>query len=210
MKIAIAALFLLPALSGPTAIAQRGISPSGGPIDALQEQIELLGARISALEEAAHTPPNPSVEGRTYCAQLTNVNLFGRQEFAFESDRIDVSRFEVTFNSGFVTGSIISAWRGSQSQTGEITLTEGPLGPPGPLVPQTFSQNGRKVDLTVGPAAWTLYVSADGSVIHGSRISAISAAEFGVTALSTITYVEDATAAGCNPEFVPGSLISPP
>jgi len=205
MKTSATALFLYAAVNATMAIAQSGIPQSGKPFNALQEQIDLLDARLGALEDVAHAPPSASVEGRTYCAQLTTVNFLGAPQLSIDSDRLDISRFEVTFNGGVVSGTGISGWRGSQNQNGEINLIQDPLGPPGPLFGQTYIQNGRRIDLMVGPAPWTLYVSADGSVIHGNRIFRISPGQFEVVGLSTISYVEDAVGAGCNPEYFPAN-----
>jgi hypothetical protein len=174
----------------------------GEPFAAVQARIELLESRIGLLESVSHSAPNPSVEGRTYCAELTSVNLFGRPADSVEEEHLDINRFQVTFNSGFVNGYRVSSWRGRQTPEGQTLLFPNPLFPLGAIPLQTWVQNGRKIDLNVGPAAWTLYVSADGSVIHGNRISQITNADFGVVALATITYVEDATNAGCSPEFI--------
>lgn len=119
-----------------------------------------------------------------------------------DASRVSILRAEVTFVGGVLSGTGISNWQVRQLASGQIEAIQdpAPFGVPGPIVGQTYVQSGRKIDLMVGTVPWTLYVSADGSLIQGSRIFTNSLPPFSFGGLSTIVYIEDATGAGCNPE----------
>jgi len=195
----------LSALMTATAVAQpsRGL-PAGAPFAAIQDQLKEISARVTALEGDSHSPPNSSVEGRTYCAQLSTTSFLGAPELPLGADRVDILRIEVSFNGGVVSGHGVSNWQASMNANNQVDLTRNPppFGDLGALVGQAYSQSGRRIDLMVGPAAWTLYVSADGSLIHGQRIFKNQLPVVSIAGLSTIVYVEDATGAGCNPEVI--------
>jgi hypothetical protein len=193
----LAATALAQPKSGPPA-------PNGGPFSAIQDQIDELSARVNVLESDSHSPPNSSVEGRTYCSELTTTSFVGAPDLSLEVDRVSILRAEVTFTSGVLSGNGISNWQAVQDGNGQIDLIQNPppLGMPGPIVGQTYVQSGRKIDLMVFTTPWSLYVSADGSLIQGTRIFTTSLPPFSFAGLSTIVYVEDATGAGCNPEVI--------
>lgn len=189
-----------------TALAQPpggGPVPRAGPLPMIQNRIDELAARVSALENDSHSPPDSSVEGRTYCSELTTTSFQDAPDLPMDASRVSILRAEVTFVGGVLSGNGISNWQVRQIASGQIEAIQNPppFGVPGPIVGQTYVQSGRKIDLMVGTVPWTLYVSADGSLIHGSRIFRNSLPPFSFGGLSTIVYTEDATGAGCNPEI---------
>jgi len=177
-----------------------GDPPSGtpSPFGEIQEQLDVLAARTQALEDSA---PDSSVEGRTYCFDLRLLIMRGRGFNGTEELQTNVIRRTATFSGGAFSGSFLSNVLNNQLDDG--TVIPGLGDPIDPLV-ATYTQSGSKVDITFtdGTSAnW--YVSKDGSVIHGSRISHGSFGPAGVVTIGFLrswTLVETDPLDGCDAE----------
>ena len=143
--------------------------PPGGaasPFGDLQAQLDELAARTLALEESSATP---DVDGRTYCFVLNLQVMRGRANTGTEELQSNVIRRTATFSGGLFEASHLSNNLNNQLDDGTVVTDDvDPIG----LLLGTYTQTGNKVDIAFDSgltANW--YVSADGSLIHGSAIT---------------------------------------
>lgn len=161
------------------------------PLGEIQAQLDALAARTQALEDNA---PDSSVEGRTYCFDLSLLIMRGRAFNGTEELQTNVIRRTATFSGGVFSGSLLSNVLNNQLDDG--TVIPGLGDPIDPLL-ATYTQSGSKVDITFTngtTANW--YVSKDGSTIHGSTISHSS---FGPGGVVTVGFVRNWTLVETDP-----------
>lgn len=185
-------LFLFAAiLLTQSAVAEKPPSGTPNPFGKIQAQLDALAARTQALEDSA---PESSVEGRTYCFDLSLLIMRGRASSDTEELQTNVIRRIATFSGGAFSGSFLSNVLNNQLDDG--TVLPGLGDPIDPLL-ATYTQSGSKVDVTFADgttANW--YVSKDGSVIHGSTISHGS---FGPGGVVTVGFMRNWTLVETDP-----------
>lgn len=185
-------------LLAQSAIAENPTSDTPSPFGEIPAQLGALVARIQALEDSA---PNSSVEGRTYCFDLSLLIMRGRAFNDTEELQTNVIRRQAMFSGGVFSGSLLSNVLNNQLDDG--TVNPGLGDPIDPLL-ATYTQSGSKVDITFTngtTANW--YVSRDGSVIHGSTISHASFGPGGVVTVGLLrnwTLVETGPLDVCDAE----------
>jgi len=174
-----------------SAVAENPPSGTPSPFGEIQAQLDALAARTQALEDSA---PDSSVEGRTYCFDLSLLIMRGRALNGTEELQTNVIRRTATFSGGVFSGSLLSNVLNNQLDDG--TVIAGLGDPIDPLL-ATYTQSGSKVDITFTngtTANW--YVSKDGSVIHGSTISHGS---FGPGGVVTVGFLRNWTLVEMDP-----------
>ena len=142
----------------------QDVRPS--PFDELQAQLDALDARTQALEDAA---PTSDIEGRTYCSTLELSVTRGVSFNASEQHQTNIIRRTATFSGGAFTGSYLSNVLNNLTDDGVVEHPAGAIIDP---LLATYVQTGSKLDVTFSQgfkATW--YVSKDGSLIHGMKIS---------------------------------------
>jgi hypothetical protein len=181
-----------------SALAKDPPMSTPSPFGKIQTQLDELAARTQALEDSV---PDSSVEGRTYCFDLRLLIMRGRGFNGTEELQTNVIRRTATFSGGVFSGLFLSNVLNNQLDDG--TVIPG-LGDPIDPVLATYTQSGSKVNITFTDgtiANW--YVSKDGSVIHGSRISHGSFGPGGVVTIGFMrnwTLVETDPLDGCDAE----------
>ncbi len=154
-------LFLLAAVLLTQSVVAQGLP------GVFQAQLDALEARIQVLEDSA---PSSSVEGRTYCFVLNRDVMRGQASTSTEVLISRVIRRTFTFNDdGTYDSLLVSDVRNTQADDGIVTLAA-----PGNIdLSGTYMQTGNKLDMVFPFASFTAnwYVSKDGSVIYGTRIS---------------------------------------
>ena len=152
-----------------TQVALADSAPGGtpSPFGELQAQVDALAARIQALEDSA---PNSNIDDRTYCSILDLQIMRARPGDQTEETQNSIIRRVVRFESGVLTGDLLSNTLNNHSDIGTVSHT--PNNPsPDPLV-ANYLQMGTKVDITFGSGSTTnWHVSKDGSLMVGSMIS---------------------------------------
>jgi len=160
------------ALIGIFALQPALSQPTGSPAPIADGPIADLLSRVAALEAAA---PTASVEGRTYCSVLDLVILRGLAINGTEVVQNSVIRRRATFSGGTLSAELLSHVRNTQSDDGIVTMTDEDS--VNPLL-ATYTQSGTKLDITIpdnllGQRYETMYVSKDGSLIHGTGLAAV-------------------------------------
>ena len=148
------------------ALAGEPLTNTESPLGILQAQLDALEARTQVLEDDARTS---DVEGRTYCSMLELSVMRGRSFNATEEFQTNIVRRTATFSGGAFSGAYLSNVLNNQTDDG---IVEHPVGTIIDPLLATYVQTGSKLDVTFaqGPTA-TWYVSKDGSLIHGTKIS---------------------------------------
>lgn len=178
-------------LSAQSVVADSPPGNTPSPFGKIQAQLDALETRTQALEDNV---PNSSVEGRTYCFDLSLLIMRGRAFSGTEELQTNVIKRTATFSDGVFSGSFLSNVLNNQLDDG--TVIPGLGDPIDPLL-ATFTQSGSKLDIvfTDGTTAnW--YVSKDGSNIHGS---AISHSSFGPGGVVTVGFVRNWTLVETDP-----------
>jgi len=158
----IGVLAIQPAFSQPTGSPAQ-IADANGPI------ADLLN-RVAALEAAA---PTANVEGRTYCSVLDLVILRGLAINGTEVVQNSVIRRRATFSGGTLSAELLSHVRNTQLDNGVVTMTDEDSVDP---LLASYTQSGTKLDITIpdnllGQRFETMYVSKDGSMVHGTGLT---------------------------------------
>ena len=154
---------------------------------ALKTRLGTLEARTQALEDNA---PNSSVEGRTYCFVLNMLIMRGDASDSTELLISRVIRRTFTFNGdGTFNGLIESDVLNQHADDGIVTLVAQGNGD----VTGLYTQTGNKLDMMIFNYSANWYVSKDGSVIHGTRISQSAGGPITVGITRNWTLVENDT-----------------
>ena len=105
----------------------------------LQAQLDALAAQVQALEDSA---PDSSVEGRTYCHVVENLNMEGRDPAGTERLRSNVTRRTTTFSGGSFSAFFLSRVRQTQDDNGTVSQF---ISPTGSTLTGTYVQTGNQV-----------------------------------------------------------------
>ncbi len=167
-------------------LAQGGPPNGKGPIGRLQSaveelasqigDVEALTARVEALEDDAHTAPDPSVAMRTYCRRTIATVLVGDQghpdalrkvEFVQTASFVpnDLETPEIGMVDVVSASITIGALRKDN-----LALLFGPFFV-GNEFQAAYQQAGTRIDVTFSDDdVLTLYSSKDGSLLHGTNV----------------------------------------